>query len=464
MPINPFQPLSRPPRFLWGAATSSHQIEGYNDMNDWWVWEHAGHIEGGARSGPATDHWNRFREDIKLAADLGLNTYRFSVEWSRIEPEEGRYNREAVHWYRELLGECEKHGLLPMLTLHHFTSPRWFAEKGGFTWQESPKRFAEYTKLIAKELGPRVPLWCTFNEPMVLAVGSYIAKFMPPATFSPADASLACRNILKAHVFAYDILHSEIRERTGPWHDFPLAVGIAHNVLDFHADRAWHPIERVVTGMLRKFYNRSWLDAITGRPQHFGIPGLVPRAKPVRRALDRRTADFIGINYYTKAYVKWRSRDGAEGVLPDFPIGLAFARRREPASDLGWAFHPGGLGRMLRFVKHYGLPIYITENGIADANDKMRKDYLLAHLGEIASAIRAGMDIRGYYHWSLLDNFEWKKGFGPRFGLYAVNYDTFDRTPRESAGIYKKIIDAHRNGDFLTPPRENLFSSVDPTG
>jgi beta-glucosidase len=299
---------------------------------------------------------------------------------------------------------------------------------------------------------------------MVLAVGSYLARFMPPAQFSPANASLACRNLLKAHVFAYDILHSEIRERSGPWHDHPLAVGIAHNVLDFRADRAWHPIERVATGMLRKFYNRSWLDAVTGRPQHFGIPALVPRAKPVRRALDRRTADFIGINYYTKAYVKWRSRDDAEGISSDFPIGIAFARRREPASDLGWAVHPRGLGRMLRFTKRYGLPIYITENGIADAEDRMRKEYLLAHLGEIASAIRDGIDIRGYYHWSLLDNFEWIKGFGPRFGLYAVDYDTFARTPRESAVIYKNIIEAHRNGDILTPPRENLFSPVDPTG
>lgn len=443
--------------FLWGAATSSHQIEGYNNKNDWWAWEQEGKIEGGARSGAATDHWNRFREDIRLAAQLGLNSYRFSIEWSRLEPEEGRWDAQAFQWYRELLEECEAHHLIPMLTLHHFTSPLWFSKKGGFTWEKSPEKFAEYVKRVAHELGTRVPLWCTFNEPMVLVVGSYLAKFMPPAEFSPEKASLACRNILDAHVRAYKILHELIQVREGPWKDRPLEVGTAHNLLDFHADRGWHPIELVVTWLLRRFFNRSWLDAVMGRKQCFGILGLLPKPDTVVTALGKRSVDFIGVNYYTKAYIKWRSRDSSEGISADFPIGIAFARRKEAASDVGWVIHPRGLQRILRFVARYCLPIYITENGIADRDDLHREKYLFSHLAEVAKAIDHGIDIRGYYHWSLLDNFEWIKGFGPRFGLYSVDYVTYERKPRKSAEMYRKVISVHRNGLEYRAPEVKYF-------
>lgn len=445
-------------QFLWGAATSSHQIEGYNEKNDWWAWELEGNIEGGARSGAATDHWNRFREDIKLAADLGLNSYRFSLEWSRVEPDDGEWSREAFDWYKELISECEKNGLVPMLTLHHFTSPQWFALKGGFAWSGAPDCFARYVRRVARELGARVPLWCTFNEPMVLIVGSYLAKFMPPAEFSPQKASQACRNILESHVMAYDLLHAEIRERSGPWKSRPIGVGIAHNLLDFQADRKWHPLELLITKVLSRFYNQAWLDAITGKRQAFGIPGLIPKPKPVIAALDRLTCDFIGVNYYTKAYVKWRPKESMEGTPIGIPFGLAFSKQNESASDLGWAIHPSGFGRVLNFVARYQLPIYITENGIADREDRVREDFISSHLREVASAIERGIDVRGYYHWSLLDNFEWIKGFGPRFGLYAVNYENFARRKTTSAESLEKIISAHRDGPILLPPNRNTLT------
>jgi beta-glucosidase len=422
--------------FLWGAATSSHQIEGENRHNDWWHWEQQGHIEGGVRSGRATDHWNRFREDLQLAASLGLTSYRFSIEWSRLEPEPGRWDRAATDWYRELIAECLKLGLTPMLTLHHFTSPQWFAEKGGFTWDQAPQRFAEYTRYVARELGAHVPLWCTINEPMVLVAGTYLGTFMPPARFSPREASLACHGLLKSHALAYDILHSELKG--------PVEVGIAHNMLDFMPDRSWHPIERLLASVFRRFYNRSWLDAVTGHKQHFGVPGLVPYAAQVAEARGRKTCDFIGVNYYTKAYVQWRPRDAAPGRPADLPIGLAFARRKEEASDVEWAVHPEGFYRVLRFAGRYGLPIYVTENGIADREDRLRPGYLRSHLAAVARAIRDGTDIRGYYYWSLLDNFEWIKGFGPRFGLYRVDYATFERQETASAALLREIIRMHQ--------------------
>jgi beta-glucosidase len=431
--------------FLWGAATSSHQIEGYNENNDWWAWEALGFIEGGIRSGAATDHWNRFREDIRLAADLGLNSYRFSVEWSRVEPQQGRWDDAAFEWYENLIAECERHRLIPMLTLHHFTSPRWFAVQGGFTHPHSPVQFAQYVRKVATRIGARVPLWCTVNEPMVLIAGTYLGKFMPPAQFAPHLVPVASHNLLKAHVRAYDILHSELKVRSGPWKDLPLQVGIAHNMLDFLPDRSWHPMERVLTAVFHRFYNRAWLDAVTGRKQRFGVPGLIPKAIPVSEALGRNTSDFIGVNYYTKAYVQWRPKQGATEGPSELPIGASFARRKEPVSDLGWAIHPKGFERVLKFAASYGVPLYVTENGIADRSDSQRGEYIRTHLEVLQKLSRTEVDIRGYYYWSLLDNFEWIKGFWPRFGLYQVNYENFERTATESALLYKSLIQAFRS-------------------
>lgn len=430
--------------FIWGTATSSHQIEGYNEKNDWWAWEQEGHIAHGEKSGAATDHWNRFREDLKLAAGLGVNSYRFSIEWSRIEPEEGRWDEEAIAWYAGLVSECESLGMKPMLTLHHFSSPQWFAAKGGFSWEGSPERFARFTRKVVQTLGPRVPLWCTLNEPMVLVSGGYLGKFMPPGIYSPRLAAKACHHLLKSHVLAYDIIHSEIPRREGPWKGDPIEVGIAHNMIDFMPGRFWHPVEAALAKVFWRFYNRAWLDAITGKKQHFGVLGLIPYAKPVREALGRKTADYIGVNYYTKGYIQWRPRGAHVEKFSELPLGIAFSDGKETASDLGWAIHPRGFRRILDFAASYGLPIYVTENGIADRDDSRRPRYLLTHLRELARAVSDGLNIRGYYYWSLMDNFEWIKGFDPRFGLFRVDYSTFERIPTRSARIYKGVIEAHR--------------------
>jgi beta-glucosidase len=438
--------------FLWGAATSSHQVDGLSIHNDWWHWEQQGNIERGETSGKATDHWNRFREDIRAAAEMGLNTYRFSIEWSRLEPEEGQWDKNALGWYENLIDACESAGLLPMATLHHFTIPEWLARRGGITSEHYVDKFAGFVRKVAPALVPRVPLWCTINEPVALVVGAYLGGYMPPALCQPKLASLALRNLLRAHVRAYDILHAERGERRGPWKAEPLMVGMAHNMIDFRPLRPHRLVERAMSHVFRRFYNRAWLDAVTGRRQHFGVWGLIPYARPVWEARGRRTVDFIGINYYTKVYVCWGPQPKeAEFVrFRSLPIGVRFSLPQESVSDLGWPVHPKGLGRMIRFVKGYGLPIFITENGIADAGDRLRPQYLVSHLREVAQAIAQGADIRGYYHWSLLDNFEWIKGFPPRFGLLAVDYETFERKPRASAALYRRIIEAHRgsvNGD-----------------
>jgi beta-glucosidase len=264
---------------------------------------------------------------------------------------------------------------------------------------------------------------------------------MPPAQFAPHLVPVACHNLLKSHVRAFDILHSELKTRTGPWRNVPLQVGIAHNMLDFLPDRAWHPMEQILSVVFHRFYNQAWLDAITGRKPRFGVPGLIPSALPVSEALGRKTADFIGVNYYTKAYVQWRPKQGATEGPSELPIGVSFARRKEVVSDLGWAIHPKGFERILRFSGKYGLPLYITENGVADRDDNVRGEYIRNHIEALKSVRQDGIDIRGYYHWSLLDNFEWIKGFWPRFGLYQVDYGTFQRKPTGSSHIYKKLIE-----------------------
>jgi len=429
--------------FLWGAATSSHQIEGNNIHNDWWAWEQGGNIEGGETSGLACDHWNRYKEDLKAAKELGLNSYRFSIEWSRCEPEEGKWDESAVDWYVELVAECERLGLLPMATLHHFTLPQWVAAQGGFAAESTPGKFSHFVKKILPRLGPRIPLWCTVNEPNTLAIGAYIGGYMPPARYNPRHASTACRNLLRAHVQAYDLIHAFKGERTGPWKDHPVMVGIAHNLIDFQPWRPWHPVERAFTRILRRFYNQSWPDAVTGQKQHFGVWGLLPYAPQVPQARGRSTSDFIGINYYTRVFVNFGTKsDTGFPAKSAFPLSVIFARPGDPVSDLGWSIHPKGLGRMIRFLSRYKKPIYITENGIADAADDRREKYMEDHLREVAEARANGADIRGFYYWSLLDNFEWIKGFPPRFGLLAVDYVTQERTPRKSALRLKEWIAA----------------------
>lgn len=407
------------------------------------------------RSGAACDHWHRFGEDLKAAAELGLGSYRFSVEWAKVEPAEGVWSEEALEWYLGLVRLCEEMALLPMVTLHHFSLPQWLAAKGGFSNPESVGLFARFTEKVWEKIGGHVPLWCPFNEPQVLLLGSYIGKFMPPAIHAPHLFSAACANILRAHLKAYEILHRPV-ERRGPWAAVPVQVGIAHNMLDFMPDRWWHPMEQLLSRFIRRFYNRSWLDALTGRRQHFGIPKLVPSPESVKEARGKRWLDFIGVNYYTKAYVRWRPRDSSTETVAQMPVGVAFARRREEQSDLGWAFHPEGFGRVLREAAAYGLPLYVTENGLDDKSDRLRGKYLVAHLGQLADALAAGADIRGYYHWSLLDNFEWVKGYGPRFGLVHVDYQTFTRTPRESYYLYGRVIAAHQQ---TLPPHRDILGN-----
>ncbi len=427
--------------FLWGVATSSHQVEGNNRHNDWWQWEAEGNIENNERSGDACDHWNRYKEDLGIAKSMGVNCYRFSIEWSRVEPEEGKWNEAAIDWYVELVKECERLNIMPMVTLHHFTVPKWLADKGGFLWEKAAGRFAGYTHKIAERLGSRVPFWCTLNEPNSLTIGQYLGAFMPPARFAPKLVAQSCRNLLIAHLKAYEILHKYAAKREGLFATVPLKVGVAHNVIQFLPRHRWNPLERVLAHSFHRFYNLAWPDALTGRHQHFGAFGLIPSPRQVWEARRKKCIDFLGINYYMKVYVcMGPQKETANFIKSRLPLGIVFALPGDQVSDLGWAIHPEGLESLLVEMSGYGLPLYITENGIADAKDVHRANYLRSHVGAVIRARSRGATIDGYVHWSLMDNFEWIKGFEPRFGLIEIDYPTQKRTLRPSGEVYAQII------------------------
>lgn len=400
--------LEFPKGFLWGAATSAHQVEGENTNNDWWVWEQRKEtVWNGDRSGKATGHWERYEEDYDLLEQLNLNTYRLSIEWSRIEPEEGQWDVDAVKHYKKMLHSLRKRKIKTFVTLHHFTNPLWLAEMGGWEYARTPEFFERYARYIAQELGQYVDFWITLNEPVIYTSQSYIAAHWPPQHKSWLKARRVFWQLAAGHKRAYQALHEELdTEKT------QAQVGVAKNIISVvsygHSFRDYLHI-RYLEGLWNHLFYR----------------------------LTRKHHDYIGINYYLHQRVR-QDINGKRRFVD------AAKEEQRDASSLGWESFAPGLFNVLVDLAGYRLPIYITENGIADAEDERRGRFIITHLKELWHAIQAGADVRGYIHWSLLDNFEWEKGYEPRFGLCEVDYDTLKRTPRPSSKVYAAI--AKQNG------------------
>ncbi len=371
--------------FLYGAATSAHQVEGNNVHNDWWNWEQNRPLE--FRSGRAADHWRLYKQDLSLAKNLGHNAHRFSIEWSRIQPERNQWDQHALRHYRAVLLELRRLEIKSFVTLHHFTNPQWFAERGGWLRHDAPQLFADYTRVVVDYFGDLVDFWLTINEPMVYATQSYWHKRWPPQKRSGIKTWLVIRRLAAAHRQTYRLIH---RCRPGA------KVGLAQHLIAFMPSLARQSGSRTVIALQDFWFNHYFYH------------------------LTRGTHDFIGANYY---------------------FAKSNMTQPEPVSDLGWPIRPEGLTHVLKQIKKYKLPIYVTENGLADAADSRRADFIRSHLRSIETAQKQGADVRGYLHWSLIDNFEWDLGFAPRFGLVAIDYKTMARTPRRSAYVYKGIIE-----------------------
>jgi beta-glucosidase len=418
-------PRRFPPGFLWGTATAAHQVEGGNANNQWWDWEQQpGRIRNGDRSGDACGWWRDPEPDLDRAAALGQNAHRLSIEWSRIEPRDGVFDDAALARYRDLLQALRRRGLEPMVTLHHFTNPRWLEQRGGWLHADTPQRFGRFAARAVAALGDLCRLWCTINEPMVYATQSFLLGVWPPGV---KDVRLAFRvavALLHGHTAAADAIHQ---------HDSQAKVGIVHHLRLFDpASRA--PQDRVVAAAQDYLFNGVLLHAIrTGRL----LPPLGNGLSAIRGL--RGSCDFLGLNYYTRDYVAFDAR------LPNEMFGRRFTPSGAPQSDLlgdGKAYgeiYPEGLYRALRRVGQLGLPIYVTETGLPDAADDRRPRFLLGHLAAVHRAIQEGVDVRGVFLWTLVDNFEWSEGWGLRFGLYALDQATQARRLRRSGALYAAI-------------------------
>lgn len=407
--------LRFPDGFLWGAATSAHQVEGGNH-NNWSEWEeknaehlakesqrrfsHTPHWQRIAveaesptnyRSGTACDHFHRFREDFDLAQSLHHNAHRFSLEWSRIEPEEGRFDETALEHYRDVIRALRERGMEPFVTLWHWTNPLWLEEKGGCESTEFPWAFERYTRYVTTQL-PEVTFWMTLNEPTSVIGNSYLRGLWPPQKKSWFSALLVYYRLAKAHRRAYHTIH-EIAPQA--------LVGLGNIMLSFEPYRRHSWLDAFGIGIAKFFSNRLILYLTSGHH------------------------DYLAVQYYFHDRIKF---------IRHIPIGL-------PKTDLGWEIFPKGIFNVLMYLKEYDLPIYITENGLADLTDEKRARFITEHLAWVHRAISEGANVRGYFHWSLLDNFEWDKGFWPRFGLIAVDYATQKRTVRESARSYAHIVE-----------------------
>ncbi len=384
---------------MWGAGSSAHQVEG-NNHNDWTEWEKLGRVERKEHSGLAAGHYDRYKDDFALAKKLGHTAHRFSIEWSRVEPRPGYFDPAVIAHYREVLLELRRLGIEPLVTLWHFTNPIWVAKNGGWRNHQTVDLFGRYVMAVVRELGDLVSYWITINEPTVYSTASHLLGYWPPQQKNPLAAWGVIRNFVEAHRLGYKIIHRH----------FPNAkVGVANNLSDFLPSRKENIADKILSNISQYWHNQWWLDQTY------------------------LTQDFIGLNYYFHHPLKFQFSNLQNLLRPQ-------SSGDKPVSDLGWEIFPSGLGNVLTFLKKYQRPIIITENGLADATDAKRAKFIREHVIQIQQALNQGIRVQGYLYWSLTDNFEWREGFKPRFGLIEIDYHTQKRTIRPSAYTFREMI------------------------
>lgn len=418
-----------PKGFKWGTATAAHQVEGNNTNNQWWAWEQTpGRIRNGDKSGLACDWWNHAEDDFDRMVDMGLNAHRLSIEWSRIEPQEGQFDSAAIDRYRAMLRALRQRGIEPMITLHHFTNPLWLEERGG--WEHTDvvvPLFERFVTKVVKTMGDLCDLWCTINEPNIYAGLGYVTEgSMPPGHVGEFKRGMAvvC-NMLLGHAAAYQTLHQYQRLAR---------VGIAHHMRLMHPVRGGNLADAAVASIQDRLFNQSVLNALIKGSWDMTLRlGNPPSARPLRGTLD-----WIGLNYYSRQCIMCDTRNPA--VLFSKYVNMPGVTM----SDFEYGeVYPEGLMPLLRRLAHYRLPIYITENGLPDADDDQRPDFLVRHLRTLWTAIQFNYQVQGYYYWSFVDNFEWSEGWRMKFGLYEMDPQTLERIPRKSAFLYRDITKAN---------------------
>lgn len=409
-----------PKGFLWGTATSSHQVEGGNSNNNWHQWEQENHSLH--QSGKACDWWNgRWSEDFNRAATSGQNAHRLSVEWSRIQPAPDRWDQAALEQYRVMLRGLHERGITPMVTLHHFTDPLWVTGLGAWESEAVLPWFEKYTQRVVEALKDYCTLWCTINEPNVYMIEGYIRARFPPGKHDFKLGLKVLSNLARAHAAAYRIIHAIQPEAR---------VGYALNFRPQQAYRSWSPLDRWMRNMKFEAINLGFPSAISTGVMRSPLGRIsIPECKG--------TQDYLGLNYYVMDTVAFDLRKKEELFSRSFfPEGTPDISEGGELANI-----PAGFFRAIQWaVKTYpNLPILVTENGIDDSGDSLRRRYLAQHIHTLWRAVNFNWPVKGYFHWSLVDNYEWDRGWSQRFGLWELDIATQQRTRRPSADLYQAI-------------------------
>jgi beta-glucosidase len=411
-----------PRGFLWGTATAAHQVEGGNTNNNWSLWEEEGRIQAGHSASVACDWWKgRWREDFDRAAEAGQNAHRMSIEWSRVQPAPDRWDEAALDHYRDMVRGLRERGLKPVITLHHFTDPRWVMERGGWEMDIS-HLFEAYVEKVVTALKEYADTWVTINEPNVYASVGYLLGEFPPGKESMLAALKVMGNLVRGHAAAYHAIH-----RLQP----AARVGMAVNYRGMSPHRKWFLPDRWIARLQSRQYNEFFVEAA-----HSGWLRFPIGRRRFRQAAG--TQDFLGINYYTRDHVKFAPLAHKE----------AFGKRVYPdnllMSETGFIAHdPEGLFEALKWGSRYQLPMLVSENGVEDSDDRLRPRYLAEHIHQLWRAVNFNWRIEGYFHWTLVDNFEWERGWTQRFGLWELDLETQARRKRPSADFYAEICQAN---------------------
>lgn len=411
---------SFPKGFLWGTATAAHQVEGQNENNNWYAWEsEPGTIYKDQKSGLACDWWNgRWKEDLTNAAKTGQNAHRFSIEWSRIQPSANTWNEKALEKYRTMIIGMRDLNLEPMLTLHHFSDPLWIYEQGGWENSETVNYFATFVRHAVDALKDLVKIWVTINEPAVYTIGGYLGGGFPPGKNNLGKAYTVLSNLVKGHAAAYQIIHKL---------QLDAQVGVAKQYRALEPSRAWFPPDRWISRFSSQSFNDAFSDTLIDGNFKFAF-----KKENVPEAIG--TQDFIGVNYYSQDQI----------IFKPFTFKDVFQHRHflegSQLSETGFIANiPDGMRAALKWAHKFDLPIYITENGVEDSTDRMRPSYLLEHLRKVWDAANRNWQVKGYFHWSQVDNFEWERGWSQRFGLWGIDPETQERQRRKSVDLYAAI-------------------------
>jgi beta-glucosidase len=408
-----------PRGFLWGTATAAHQVEGNNTNNQWWKWEQEGHTNG--TSGLAADWWGgRWKEDFDRAAEGRQNAHRMSVEWSRIQPTPDTWDENALERYRTMLRGLRDRGMTPLITLHHFSDPLWFFEMDGWERPEAIALFEKFVRKTVEALKEYCTLWCTINEPNIYALSGYATGDFPTRHRGIRLAMRVMSNLLRGHAAAYRAIHQIQPEAR---------VGYAHHHRPMVSKRPWSPLDAWMRRLRYTGVNMAFPSGISTGIMSTPVGKFqVPEAKG--------TQDFLGLNYYSVDTVSFHPGKPRELFSSsEFPTDADMSANRFIANI------PTGLFDTIKWAVHTypNLPLLITENGVEDSNDTMRPRYLAQHIHQTWRAVNFNWPVKGYFHWTLVDNFEWERGWTQRFGLWGLDVETQKRVKRPSADLYAEI-------------------------